>query len=147
LKNKKVVLIIEDDIDDINLIIKSLEKEKKLNFLIVNFDGKEALDNLSGYTGSESSKINFIPDLILLDLKLPYMDGFDLLKVIRDNDLTKNIPVVVFTGSNRKEDISKSYRYGANSFINKPVKLAEFRKVLTKIFDYWLDININTKKS
>jgi CheY-like chemotaxis protein len=146
LKNKKVVLIIEDDIDDINLIIKSLEKEKKLNFLIVNFDGREALDNLGGYSGPGSSKINFIPDLILLDLKLPYLDGFDLLKVIRDNDLTKNIPVVVFTGSDRKEDIPKSYQYGANSFINKPVKLAEFRKILTKIFDYWLDLNINTKE-
>jgi len=132
------ILIIEDNPDDGLLALRAL---KKLNhkYITLAETGSEALEHLYGENSSEAHQI---PDLILLDLNLPMIDGFTLLKKIRANKLTENIPVIILTSSGEESDIEKSYKLGANSYIQKPVDFLEFEKAAMLISQYWLMLNV-----
>lgn len=136
------ILIIEDNPDDGLLTLRALKKLNHRNITIAE-TGSEALEHLYGKKmdkkGSEKIKA---PDLILLDLNLPVIDGFTLLKKIRTDKSTEKIPVIVLTSSGEESDIEKSYELGANSYIQKPVDFLEFEKAALLISEYWLMLNV-----
>lgn len=136
----KSILIIEDNPDDGLLTMRALKKLNYKNIRLVE-NGSQALDYLYNQTGEESSE-HLPPDLILLDLNLPIIDGFTILKKIRSSSSTKHTPVIVLTSSGEDKDIRKSYDLGANSYIRKPVDFIEFEKAATLISEYWLTLNI-----
>lgn len=140
--NKRSILLVEDNPDDIELTIRALKKNNIVADIDIVNDGVEAIDYLFG-TGIYSGKdISVIPHLILLDIKLPRLDGFTVLKHIRENTLTKLIPVVILTTSNEESDIKSGYLLGANSYIRKPVNFEKFMEVVKEIGIYWLFVNI-----
>lgn len=136
--NEKTILIVEDNPDDFALIVRALKKNNFEYNLAHSGDGEEACDYL--YTGKNTNAK--MPDLIILDLKLPKIDGLELLKIIRSFDSTKFIPVVVLTSSIEQKDLTESYRYGANSYIRKPVNFDEFIELISNLCSYWLWLNI-----
>lgn len=136
------ILIIEDNPDDGLLTIRAL---KKLNFKNITLaeTGSDAMEYLYGIPGNRSQKsLPAKPDLILLDLNLPVMDGFSLLKKIRSDQSTRYIPIIVLSSSGEDSDIEKSYEFGANSYIRKPVDFLEFEKAALLISEYWLTLNV-----
>lgn len=132
------ILIIEDNPDDGLLALRALKKLNHKNITLAE-TGSEALEHLYG---DDNSEFQNIPDLILLDLNLPVIDGFTILKKIRNDNLTKKIPVIILTSSNEESDIEKSYDLGANSYIQKPVDFLEFEKAAMLISEYWLMLNV-----
>lgn len=135
------ILLVEDNPDDELLTIRALKKNNIANDIVVKRDGVEALDYLFG-TGSHSNTENReIPQLILLDLKLPKLDGLEVLKRIRESDETRFIPIVILTTSNEQQDIMKSYEDGANSYIRKPVDFDQFVDSVRQLGMYWLMLN------
>ncbi|MBI1910939.1 MAG: response regulator [Deltaproteobacteria bacterium] len=135
------ILLVEDSPDAVELSKLAL-KECRTGDVIVATDGQEALDYLfrtGRYTGKESEKL---PDLILLDLRLPGLNGFEVLQKIRSDRHTKYIPVVILTVSNLKSDIIKAYDLGANSYIKKSIDFEEYSISLQTACKYWLSINI-----
>lgn len=142
--NKKTVLFVEDDENDINFAMNAFKNNKIfLNYLILAYNGKEAMNYLMLDSKQEYKKIAFYPDLIILDLKLPFINGLEVLKKIKENSKTKNIPVVVFTSSENSKDLKESYDLGANSFVKKPVAYEEFISTVKNVINYWLEINIS----
>ena len=140
--DKKTILFIEDNKDDFLVSVRALKESKVfLNYLIVAFDGMEAKKELMLDKKSNFGKLQFFPNLIILDLRLPFVDGTEILKKIKMNDYTKNIPVVVFTGSENKEDLLKCYQYGVNSFVKKPDNYEDSMNAVQKIVHYWLEVN------
>ncbi|MBL0104763.1 MAG: response regulator [Bacteroidetes bacterium] len=135
------ILLIEDNPHDAELVIRALKKNHVVNHIVHLTDGVIALDFLFGRGKYEGRKTNIKPRLILLDLKMPKMNGLEVLQAIKDNDLTKQIPVVVLTSSKENPDIEQSYLLGANSFIVKPVDYDSFRQVITDLGMYWLVVN------
>jgi two-component system response regulator len=138
---KKVILLVEDNPDDEALAKRALEKNRIANEVIIVRDGAEALDFLfaeGAYAGRDSS---LRPQLILLDLKLPKIDGIEVLRRIRGDERTHLIPVVVLTTSDEERDRVQSYTYHANSFVRKPVDFAEFTEAIRQIGNYWLVLN------
>ncbi|ELR72452.1 Response regulator [Fulvivirga imtechensis AK7] len=131
------ILLVEDSEDDITLTLRALKKKNIANEVVIVRDGVEALDKLFGRNGENLVK----PALILLDLKLPKLDGLEVLKEIRKNEKTKGYSVVVLTTSNQEEDIVKSYSLGANSYIRKPVDFAQFTEAVGQLGLYWLVLN------
>ena len=131
------ILLVEDNPADVRLTVEALKEEKVFNNLHIVNDGEEALFFLRKQ-GKYSNAVR--PDLILLDLNLPKVDGREVLREIKDDDKLKQIPVVVLTVSKADEDILKSYNLHANCFISKPVDLAQFIKVVRSIQDFWLTI-------
>ena len=143
---KKTILLIEDDKDDLAFAMNAFKSNKAfLNYLLIAYNGREAADLLMLDSKEENVRLNFTPDLIVLDLKLPFMSGLEVLKKIRESDILKNVPVVVFTSSNKVQDLVSSYNLGANSFVRKPIIFEEFISVLGKIIDYWLEVNITAE--
>jgi two-component system, response regulator len=139
--DKKIILLVEDNPDDVDLTIRALEKNKILNKVVVASDGVEALDYLFGagkYAGRDTS---VLPELVLLDLKLPKVDGIDVLKQLRSNELTELLPVVILTSSKEEQDIINSYKFGANSYIRKPVDFNQFMEAVRQLGLYWLVLN------
>jgi two-component system response regulator len=136
----KSILIIEDNPDDGLLTMRAL---KKLNYSNIRLaeTGSEALEYLYGQSDEEAKK-QLPPDLILLDLNLPIIDGFTILKKIRSSKSTKHTPVIVLTSSGEEKDIKESYDLGANSYIRKPVDFIEFEKAALLISEYWLTLNV-----
>lgn len=135
------ILLIEDDVDHVELIVKEMKDNRLLNKIYVAKDGQDGLDFLyhkGKYDGPEKVPV---PGLILLDLKLPKIDGMEVLKKIKTDPDLKVIPVVVLTTSQRYDDISRSYENGADSYIVKPVKFRQFVNVIKKIKLYWLLTN------
>src|SRR4051794_22064518 len=116
----KIILLIEDNPSDIELTQRALIKSRIANELVVAEDGREALDYLFGHEKYADRDINDPPALILLDLKLPRVDGLDVLRQIRANPYTSRLPVVILTTSNEDQDVAQSYDLGANSYIRKP---------------------------
>lgn len=138
--NSKIILLVEDNPDDEALTIRALKKNNILNKVVVAHDGVEACEFLFG-SGMPDCEPGILPQIILLDLKLPKLDGLEVLKRIRNTDATKIIPVVVLTSSQEESDLLKSYSLGANSYIRKPVDFNEFTVAVNQLGLYWLIIN------
>jgi len=137
----KTILLVEDNPSDIELTKRALTKAKIANELVVAEDGQEALDYLFG-TGNFAGRDD-LPRIamILLDLKLPKVDGLEVLKRIRANARTKRLPVVILTSSQEQQDIIKGYDLGANSYIRKPVDFTQFAEAIKILGLYWLVLN------
>ena len=135
------ILLIEDNPNDAELTIRALTKNKIKNKLIHLNDGEIAIEFLFGTGRYEGRDILKKPKVILLDLKMPKVGGIELLKKIKANDNTKNIPVVVLTSSKENPDIEQSYTLGANSYIVKPVDFDNFIKAVSDIGFYWMILN------
>lgn len=145
MKNK-TILLVEDNPDDELLTIRALKHNSIGNEIVVAHDGVEALDYLMGTGEYEGRNINDVPELILLDLKLPKINGLEVLKRLRSESHTKYIPVVVLTSSSEEQDIISSYDLGANSFVQKPVNFVEFTQATKQLGLYWLVINRTVAK-
>ena len=138
----KVILLVEDNPDDEALTLRALRKNNILNEVVVARDGVEALDYLFG-TGVHSGRdTNAQPQLILLDLKLPKIDGLEVLGRLRADPRTRLQPVTILTSSDEERDIVSSYQLGANSYIRKPVDFEQFIEAVRQLGLYWLVINI-----
>jgi two-component system response regulator len=137
----KVILLVEDNPRDEALTLRALKKSNIVNHVIVAHDGVEALDYVFG-TGTHAGRdTTVMPQLILLDLKLPKVDGLEVLQKIRADDRTRRIPVVIFTSSSEEEDMFKSYDLGANSYVRKPVEFEQFLEATKQLGMYWLMLN------
>ncbi|MDZ4667691.1 MAG: response regulator [bacterium] len=139
--NTVEILLIEDNMNDAELTIRALRKGQINNHLIHLKNGVDALEFLFGTGKFEDRDSSHKPKLILLDLKMPKVDGLEVLKQIKANKLTKAIPVVILTSSKEHPDIERAYALGANSYIVKPVEFDEFTKAVTDLGFYWLLMN------
>ncbi|MFO1386440.1 MAG: response regulator [Chitinivorax sp.] len=135
------ILLVEDNPDDEMLALRAFKKNNITNEVNVARDGVEALDFLFGRGAYQGRDLTQQPSLILLDLKLPKMDGLEVLKALRANEHTKLIPVVVMTTSKEEDDLVRSYSYGANSYIRKPVDFNQFIDAVRQVGLYWLVLN------
>ncbi len=138
---RKVILLIEDNPDDEVLTRRALKKNNIGNEVVVARDGAEALDYLFGTGAYEGRDTNVMPQVVLLDLKLPKVDGLEVLRRLRAGERTKLLPVVVLTSSREQQDIVDSYDHGANSYIRKPVDFAQFVEAVRQLGLYWLVLN------
>jgi DNA-binding response OmpR family regulator len=136
--NPRIILLVEDDPDHEALTIRALRKSNIVNQILVARDGEEAIHSLFGDEGGTSPTL---PQVILLDLKLPKVDGLEVLRRIRDSDRTRMLPVVILTSSDEESDIVRSYRLGVNSYIRKPVNFSEFAEATRQLGMYWLVLN------
>jgi len=135
------ILIIEDNPNDAELMTRTLKKNHLANDLIVLEDGQEALDFIFCKGRYVNRKIEVPPKVIFLDLKLPKVNGLEVLKELKTNNTTKQIPVVIVSSSKEDPDIKKAYELGANSYVVKPVNFKVFIKTLSQIGMYWLAVN------
>jgi two-component system, response regulator len=135
------ILMVEDDPQDVELTLRAFRNENIGNRIQVVRDGEEALDYLFCRGEYSQRTLEQLPALILLDLKLPKVDGFQLIRQIRNSDECGAIPVVVLTSSGEPRDVMESYRLGANSYIQKPVDTREFRQAIRTLALYWLVVN------
>lgn len=141
---ERPILLIEDNPDDEALTLRAFSKNQIGNPVVVARDGVEAIDYLAG-TGSHAGRdLSTMPVLILLDLKLPRIDGLEVLRRIRAGEHTAMLPVVVLTTSRETQDIEQAYRLGANSYIRKPVDYERFIQAVGQIAVYWLTLNETT---
>jgi len=137
----KIILLIEDNPDDAALTLRALENNNIKNDVVVVNDGAEALDYLFG-TGSYAGRdLTLMPQLTLLDLKLPKVDGLDVLRRVRANELTRLLPVVILTSSNEEQDRINAYGRGANSYVRKPIDFGQFIDAVRNLGLYWLILN------
>lgn len=135
---KGIILLVEDNPDDVALTLRALMKNNILNEVIVSQDGVEALDFLFGRGTHEGRNLKIQPIVILLDLKLPRLNGMEVLKAIRQDERTKLIPVVILTSSLEDKDVINGYELGANSYIRKPVDFNQFQEAVRQLGLYWL---------
>lgn len=138
----KVILLVEDNDDDVALTLRAFRKSNILNEIIVAHDGAEALDYLFGRGDYCDRDPAVLPQLILLDLKLPKVEGLDVLREIRAHPATRFLPVVILTSSDEESDILESYRLYANSYIRKPVDFNRFLEAVQQLGLYWLVLNV-----
>jgi CheY-like chemotaxis protein len=136
--NERMILLVEDDPDHEALTIRALKKSNIANNIQVARDGEEALQLLFG-TGEMALKQ--LPQVVLLDLKLPKIDGLEVLRRIRESEKTRMLPVVVLTSSDEESDLARSYKLGVNSYIRKPVNFNEFADATRQLGMYWLVLN------
>ncbi len=137
----RIILLVEDNPDDVELTLRSLKQQNITNEVVVAPDGAEALEYLfaSGtYAGRDTS---LMPAVILLDLKLPKVDGLEVLRRLRDDKRTKLLPVVIVTSSKEEKDMISSYSLGANSYVRKPVDFVQFSEAVKQLGMYWLLLN------
>jgi two-component system, response regulator len=137
----KVILLVEDNPSDVALTRRALAKNRIANELVVAEDGQEALDYLFGTGVYADRSLNDLPALILLDLKLPRLDGLEVLRRIRADERTRRLPVVILTTSREDQDVAQSYDLGANSYIRKPVDFTQFLQSIEYLGLYWLVLN------
>jgi CheY-like chemotaxis protein len=135
------ILLVEDNPHDAELTVRALKKRNLANHLTWVKDGAEALDYLFGPGADEPGIVNPAPKLILLDLKLPKVDGLEVLRRLKADDRTRGIPVVVLTSSAEQRDVIESYQLGANSYIVKPVGFENFAEAVAQLGLYWLLLN------
>lgn len=139
--NGKMILLVEDNEDDQILTIQALKDSNIQNEIIIANDGVEALDFLFGSGKYKDRDTSLMPQIILLDLKLPRVDGIEVLQQIRAHDCTKYLPVVILTSSREEQDMIKTYQLGANSYIRKPVDFMQFAEAIRQLGLYWLVLN------
>ncbi|HXY68634.1 MAG TPA: response regulator [Gemmatimonadales bacterium] len=135
------ILLVEDNPADVELTLRSLRQQRIANRVHVARDGEEALAYLFGERGGPRPAGHLLPRLVLLDLKLPKVDGLEVLRAIRADPRTRTQPVVILTSSKEERDLVSSYDLGANSYIQKPVDFDQFQKIVTQLGLYWLVIN------
>ncbi len=136
-----VIMLVEDNPDDEALTVRALKKNKTVNEVIVARDGVQALDYLFGEGAHAGRNTDEMPQVVLLDLKLPKLDGLGVLRRLRADERTKLLPVVLLTSSNEEQDRINGYGLGANSYVRKPVDFDEFVAVATELGLYWLVMN------
>lgn len=139
--SERVILIVEDNPDDELLVLRALRQNRLANEIVVARDGVEAMDYLLGRGVYADHDTRLMPQLILLDLKLPRVDGIQVLRQIRAHERTKLIPVVVLTSSDEDRDVTASYELHVNSYVRKPVDFNQFVEAIRHIGLYWLVLN------
>jgi CheY-like chemotaxis protein len=137
----KTILLVEDNPDDEVLTLRALKKNNIGNEVVVARDGAEALDYLFGAGAYAGRDLSVMPQVVLLDLKLPKVDGLEVLRRMRADERTKLLPVVILTSSREQQDLVDGYGYGANSYIRKPVDFAQFMEAVRQLGLYWLVLN------
>lgn len=137
----KLLLLVEDNAEDEELALRALRRAQIVDHIAVARDGQEALEYLFCEGAYRDRDANRQPDVILLDLKLPKLDGVDVLRRLRADERTRRIPVVVFTSSSEEEDVIRSYASGANSYVRKPVSFSCFAETICELGQYWLSLN------
>jgi CheY-like chemotaxis protein len=141
LNSEKLILLVEDNPDDELLTLRALKQNHIQNEVLVAHDGVEALDFLFG-TGQHAGRdASLLPQVILLDLKLPRLDGLEVLRRVRAHERTRLLPVVILTSSNEEEDRVSGYGLGANSYVRKPVDFGQFAEAVRQLGLYWLLLN------
>jgi two-component system, response regulator len=139
--SNKIILLVEDNADDEKLTLRALKKNNIGNDVVVARDGAEAVDYLLGTGTNEGKKLNELPQVVLLDLKLPKLDGLEVLRRLRAHERTKLLPVVILTSSNEEQDRITGYALGANSYVRKPVDFNQFMEAARQLGLYWLVLN------
>jgi two-component system response regulator len=135
---EKIILLVEDNPDDVELTLRAFKKNNILNRVIIAKDGVEALDFLFGTGTYAGRELKDLPVVILLDLKLPKIDGMEVLKRIRQDNRTKLIPVVILTSSSEPKDVVNGYSLGANGYVRKPVEFSQFVEAMRNLGLFWL---------
>jgi len=136
--DKKIILLVEDNPDDVELTLRAFKQNNILNTVVIAKDGVEALDYLFGSGIYAGRDVKNMPVVTLLDLKLPKINGMEVLKTIRQNELTKLLPVVILTSSAEDCDLVNSYKLGANSYVRKPVDFKKFVEAIKSLGLFWL---------
>ena len=140
--NEVEILLVEDNPDDVELALHALRRENLSNRIQVVRDGEEALDFVFCRNAYQHRRFEDAPKVVLLDLKLPKVDGLEVLRAIKADPRTQTIPVVVLTSSKEEKDLVESYHLGANSYIQKPVDIDQFRVTVKQLGLYWLLVNV-----
>jgi len=138
----RIILLVEDNADDLELTLRAFKKSQIVHEIAVARDGREALDYLfseGAFAGADTSRA---PEVVLLDLNLPKLDGLDVLRRMRADERTRRLPVVVLTSSREEQDVVRSYDCGANSFVRKPVDFSRFLDAAYLLGGYWLGVNV-----
>jgi two-component system response regulator len=138
----KYILLVEDNPDDEILTLRALHAGQVANDIVVTRDGAEAVEYIFGTGAYAGRSVDDAPELILLDLKLPKLDGLEVLQRIRSDERTCHLPVVILTSSDEESDILQSYQRGANSYIRKPVDFVQFTEAVRQLRLYWLVLNV-----
>lgn len=139
--NSNCILLVEDNPSDVRLTRRALQQSHIANPLVVAEDGREALDYLFALGAHEGRDVADLPRLVLLDLKLPRVDGLEVLRQVRANEHTRLVPVVILTSSQEQQDILAGYDLGANSYVRKPVDFTRFAEAVRTLGLYWLLLN------
>jgi len=139
--SNKIILLVEDNPDDEELTIRILKKHHILNDVVVVRDGSEALDYLFGEGKYANRDLNVMPVIVMLDIKLPKVNGLEVLRRIREDKRTKWLPVVILTSSDEERDLIESYKMGANSYVRKPVDFIQFQQAVEQLALYWALLN------
>ncbi len=137
----KIILLVEDNPDDEELTLIAFRESRIANEVVVARDGEEALDYLFGTGAHAGRDTRIMPAVVLLDLKLPKVDGLEVLSRMRANESTRRVPVVILTSSKEQEDVMNSYNLGANSYVRKPVDFSRFLEAAQHLGLYWLVLN------
>lgn len=135
------ILLVEDNADDVELALYALKKNNIANHIQIARDGEEALDFLFCRGPFSNRRIDSPPKVVLLDLKLPKVDGLEVLRQVKNDPRTRSVPVVVMTSSKEQRDMVEGYQLGVNSYIQKPVDFDQFRNIIRELGFYWLVIN------
>ena len=136
------ILLVEDNRMDVELTLDAFREAKLLNTVTVVTDGQEALDYLMGHGKYADRDTYRMPNLVLLDLKLPGVDGFEVLRQVKSTPILKRLPVIILTSSKEEGDLALSYDSGANSYLVKPISFEGFLGVVRQIAGYWLSLNV-----
>lgn len=141
--DERVILLVEDNPGDVALTLRALKEQRIMNQVVVARDGVEALDYLFGTGAHAGRDVRAWPELVLLDLNLPKVNGIDVLSRIRGDERTRLMPVVMLTTSTEERDVVSSYQLGVNSYVQKPVDFAQFSEAVRQLGLYWLVLNIS----
>jgi two-component system response regulator len=137
----RLILLVEDNPDDVMLTLRAFEESQVTSEIVVAPDGEDALDFLFARGRHAGRDVTRVPDVVLLDLNLPKVDGLEVLQTVRADPRTRRLPIVILTSSREQRDLVATYDLGANSYVQKPVDFDEFLTAARQIGVYWLDVN------